>query len=157
MRKIKYLKVKNKNLPALLSNKSCMIDRNFKDTHCKSRDAFYVMVDVASLATHEDESDVLEDFQSAKEAKFDKDRPEKNDTAMSLTEMYNNSDYEQLDTNASTAVVETSQPSDAQKDQRLDIRAIEFDWIFNDSTGKDFLFKLSESDNLELFSVTLIQ
>ena len=39
----------------------------------------------------------------------------------------------------------------------LDIRAIEFDWIFNKTEGVQFLKTLASTDNIELFSLDLIK
>ena len=39
----------------------------------------------------------------------------------------------------------------------LEIRGIEFDWIFNNKEGKDFLKNLGKTDNLDLFENSLIK
>ena len=44
-----------------------------------------------------------------------------------------------------------------RKQRRLNIRAIEFDWIFNKKEGAKFLRTLAESDNVEVFSLPIIQ
>ena len=52
---------------------------------------------------------------------------------------------------------ELEKEKERQKQKRLDIRAIEFDWIFNSGEGVDFLKTLANTDNIELFSLTLIR
>jgi hypothetical protein len=45
-----------------------------------------------------------------------------------------------------------------RKNQKLvSIKAIEFDWIFDDRQGNAFLSTLLASNNLELFSISTIQ
>ena len=41
--------------------------------------------------------------------------------------------------------------------KRVEIYGIEFNWILNETEGKAFLKELSESDNLELFSIGVIK
>lgn len=43
------------------------------------------------------------------------------------------------------------------KKQRLEIRAIEFDWIFNNKEGVGFLDSLAYTDNIDLFSLNIIR
>ena len=40
---------------------------------------------------------------------------------------------------------------------RYDIQAIEFDWLFDDNYGKKFLVALATTDDIELFSLDIIQ
>lgn len=44
-----------------------------------------------------------------------------------------------------------------KKQRRLDIRAIEFDWIFNKKEGAGFMKTLAETDCIDLFSLQLIK
>ena len=45
-----------------------------------------------------------------------------------------------------------------QKDmKRVEIKGIEFDWIFTEKEGKSFLTELSETDNMNLFSHDIIK
>lgn len=45
-----------------------------------------------------------------------------------------------------------------QKDmKRVEIKGIEFDWIFTEKEGKSFLAELSETDNMNLFSHDIIK
>ena len=40
--------------------------------------------------------------------------------------------------------------------KRYEIKAIEFDWLFNENEGKDFLKALIKTENIEIFSVSTI-
>ena len=40
--------------------------------------------------------------------------------------------------------------------KRYDIRAIEFDWLFNENEGKEFLKALIRTENIEIFSISTI-
>lgn len=45
-----------------------------------------------------------------------------------------------------------------QKDmKRVEIKGIEFDWIFTEKEGKSFLTELSETDNMNLFQHDIIK
>lgn len=45
-----------------------------------------------------------------------------------------------------------------QKDmKRVEIKGIEFDWIFTEKEGKSFLAELSETDNMNLFQHDIIK
>lgn len=52
---------------------------------------------------------------------------------------------------------EIEKEKERRKQKRLDIRAIEFDWIFNTTEGVAFLKTLAETDSIELFSLTVIR
>lgn len=52
---------------------------------------------------------------------------------------------------------EIEREKERKRQKRLDIRAIEFDWIFNDNEGAGFLKTLAETDSIDLFSLTLIR
>lgn len=52
---------------------------------------------------------------------------------------------------------ELEREKERKKQKRLDIRAIEFDWIFSKDEGVTFLENLATTDNIELFSLTLIR
>lgn len=41
--------------------------------------------------------------------------------------------------------------------KRVEIKGIEFDWIFTDKEGKEFLTELSETDNMEIFNYDIIK
>ena len=41
--------------------------------------------------------------------------------------------------------------------KRVEIKGIEFDWIFTEREGKSFLTELSETDNMNLFSYDIIK
>lgn len=41
--------------------------------------------------------------------------------------------------------------------KRVEIKGIEFDWIFTEREGKDFLTELSETDNMNIFSHDIIK
>jgi len=41
--------------------------------------------------------------------------------------------------------------------KRVEIKGIEFDWIFTEKEGKAFLKELSETDNMNLFSHDIIK
>jgi len=47
-------------------------------------------------------------------------------------------------------------PSNEQQERVLNIYGIEFDWIFNDKEGSQFIKNLSQTENIEIFSVKLI-
>ena len=52
---------------------------------------------------------------------------------------------------------ELEKEKERRKQRRLDIRAIEFDWIFNKVEGVQFLRTLSETKSIEIFSLTLVR
>mmetsp|Transcript_26896 Transcript_26896/g.26817 ORF Transcript_26896/g.26817 Transcript_26896/m.26817 type:complete len:172 (-) Transcript_26896:150-665(-) len=52
---------------------------------------------------------------------------------------------------------ELEKEKERRKQKRLDIRAIEFDWIFNKNEGVDFLRTLYNIEGTELFSLTLVR
>ena len=41
--------------------------------------------------------------------------------------------------------------------KRVEIKGIEFDWIFTDREGKSFLDELSETENMDIFKYDIIK
>ena len=44
-----------------------------------------------------------------------------------------------------------------EKERRVDIKAVEFDWLFGTSYGDQFMKNVAESDNMELFKLQIIK
>ena len=39
----------------------------------------------------------------------------------------------------------------------MEVRAVEFDWLLGEKEGEEFMKELAETDNIELFSLSIIQ
>lgn len=65
--------------------------------------------------------------------------------------------------NLSNAIDKITPKSEKEKEidnknmKRVEIKGIEFDWIFTDKEGKNFLDELSETDNMDIFNHSIIK
>ena len=72
-------------------------------------------------------------------------------------EMVENKDADKEKEKKKKTKEELEREKERRKQKRLDIRAIEFDWIFSTGEGTDFLSTLAYTDNIELFSLKLVR
>ena len=68
-------------------------------------------------------------------------------------------DKEKLDENLKKLKQDRKKQKEARKSgqTRCNVKAIEFDWIFDDDYGKKFLVALANTEDIEVFSVEIIK
>ena len=171
-----YLDLKNKSLPWLVTHSSCLIDEVFIEKYWNT-DTRNILPDrnrrksMAAINIEHFDSSNLNGKQKVKDANetFQKmlnesKREEANDSSVISKGKYlvfillESEESDSSSDNSSSQSVDSKEISKLQSSQkRLDIRAIEFDWIFNDTDGVRFLETLSETDSIELFDLTIIR
>jgi hypothetical protein len=159
----KYLKLKKMDDPWLVPHSSCLIDEVFIDKYCKG-DEKKELEEAKKKKEEEDkkraEEEKVKEEQKRKEEEEKKNNPDGQGANMNSI-VDKESDEDMLDEDESITKTKSKEELEKEKERRkqkrLDIRAIEFDWIFNKKEGVAFIKTLSQTDCIDLFSLTLIR
>lgn len=173
MKTIKYLKLNNKNLPWSVPHSSCLIDKAFTNKYCsfelaraklletkrKEQEEKARLEQEERMRKEQEEREKRELQGNAKEEQKGEEDKEEEKKEESKEEGEEDELLEQTlqQKDHTKTPEEIAQEIERKSQVRLTIRAIEFDWIFDDHRGKSFLRALSKTNDLELFSLSIIR
>lgn len=170
MKEIKTLKLKSDADPWLVTHSSCLIDEVFVEKYCTTSERKALEIE-KKKKEEEDKIKAEED----KKKEEQKKKLEEEKKGAGIQEDVKQEEEEQknsvMDKDSENELIidseedvekpktkeEIEKEKERQKLKRLDIRAIEFDWIFNDKDGITFLRTLASYDNIDIFSLKIIR
>lgn len=175
MKATKYLKLNQDKDPWLVPHSSCLIDEVFIEKYCQN-DEKKNMEKEKQKKEEEDKKKAEEDKVAEEQKRLDEENKTvnlngenaKEEEKQNPDELNKNSimdrdsdqdllELDEVDTKKPKTKEELELEKERRKQKRLDIRAIEFDWIFNKHDGSAFMRTLAETDCIDLFSLTIIR
>jgi len=161
MKNIKYLKLKDQSDPLLVPHSSCLIDEVFIDKYWDTKEK----KELEEAKKKKEQEDKEREEQKAKQEEQNQlpenEKEQEDDIDGNKNSIVDKDSEDEMLNEIAVAKPKTKEELEKEKERRkqkrLDIRAIEFDWIFNKNEGVDFLRTLYNIEGTELFSLTLVR
>ena len=179
MKSIKYMTLKSSSMPFMASNSTCLIDKRFIDKHCTDDEKKILEMQRKEREEENKQMELKQQEQEKKRqelaAKAEEEKelnnPIDEDKFLGIDNIRKQFISDSIDPGEPPVIepsfevskkkkkspVEIMIEKARSKQKKIDVMGIEFDWIFNRTQGAAFIRTLATTDNVELFSIYLIQ